>query len=190
MESLLAIAASNAVLALVLALIAFVVTRFRVHPQLTHTLWLLVLLKLVTPPIVDLPVLSDWFEASRGKLESPAVEAGLEPAPPTVIETPTPDAPLFAEGPLITESPLPEGTEVSERETPSPEMDLEVITQAVPASTAKPSARWRIHWTRMLAIPWLVGSVALLGWIVRGYCQVGFLVGPCDGNPFPSSSID
>ena len=57
-ETLLPIAASNTVVALVLALAAVLVTRLRMSPTLAHCLWVLVLVKLVTPPLftVDVPL--------------------------------------------------------------------------------------------------------------------------------------
>src|SRR5262245_36602239 len=47
---------SNLVWAAVLAVIALAAGRWGKRPALTHALWLLVLLKLVTPPVIDLPV--------------------------------------------------------------------------------------------------------------------------------------
>ena len=56
MNSLFEAALSNAVIALPLALIAILVSLKTRQPKLSYMLWLLVLLKLVTPPIVFLPV--------------------------------------------------------------------------------------------------------------------------------------
>ena len=58
MESLLHIMLSNALVATVIAVVAAAVGRFCRRPALTHGLWLVVLLKLVTPPLVpvSLPV--------------------------------------------------------------------------------------------------------------------------------------
>ncbi len=47
---------SNAVLATVLALLACVVTRVSRHPHLAFAVWLLVLVKLLMPPLVGVPV--------------------------------------------------------------------------------------------------------------------------------------
>jgi hypothetical protein len=52
----LSIALSNAVAATVLALLAIAVSAVYRRPALVHGLWLLVLLKLVTPPLVFIPV--------------------------------------------------------------------------------------------------------------------------------------
>ncbi|HMF12423.1 MAG TPA: M56 family metallopeptidase, partial [Gemmataceae bacterium] len=53
MQSLVEIGLSNALVASVLAVLAFTVSRWR-RPALAHGLWLLVLLKLVTPPLVPI----------------------------------------------------------------------------------------------------------------------------------------
>ena len=56
MDTLLQIGLSNTVMAGVLALAAFGVGKACRRPALAHALWLLVLLKLVTPPLVRVPV--------------------------------------------------------------------------------------------------------------------------------------
>ena len=55
MDSLLTVLLSNAVAAVVLALVALAAGRVLRRPALTHGLWLLVLLKLLTPPLVRVP---------------------------------------------------------------------------------------------------------------------------------------
>lgn len=55
-DLLLQIGISNALVAMVLALIALTVGIIVRRPQLTYMLWLLVFIKLVTPPILNFPV--------------------------------------------------------------------------------------------------------------------------------------
>ncbi len=55
-ETLLAFGLSNAIVVAGLAVVVLVVTRVWQHGPLAHFLWLLVLVKLVTPPLFDLPV--------------------------------------------------------------------------------------------------------------------------------------
>ena len=74
MQTFLEITLSNAVVATVLALVAAVIGRVCRRPALVHSLWLLVLLKLVTPPLV--PVSLSWL----GALEVPALASN--PSPP------------------------------------------------------------------------------------------------------------
>jgi bla regulator protein BlaR1 len=70
MQSFLSLALSNALLATVLALLAAVVTRVCRRPVVRHALWLLVLLKLITPPLFPLSVA--WPRSEEN--ESPAAE--------------------------------------------------------------------------------------------------------------------
>ncbi|MBT4864148.1 MAG: hypothetical protein HON53_03375 [Planctomycetaceae bacterium] len=51
MNSLLEVAISNAVVATVLALVVYSIGRVCKKPALMHCLWVLVILKLVTPPV-------------------------------------------------------------------------------------------------------------------------------------------
>src|SRR6476620_3736040 len=79
MSTLLAIGLANALAAAVLALPALLIGRSRRRPALAHALWLLVLLKLVTPPLfnVNLP----WLPAEP---EAKQVEAKPVVAPEPV----------------------------------------------------------------------------------------------------------
>jgi bla regulator protein blaR1 len=72
-HTFLGITLSNAVVATVLALVAAVIGRLCRRPALRHGLWLLVLLKLVTPPLV--PVSLSWL----GALEVPALASDPSP---------------------------------------------------------------------------------------------------------------
>lgn len=56
MSWLLAIGLKNAILALPLAALALAVARWSRWPALAHLLWAIVLVKLLTPPLVDVPV--------------------------------------------------------------------------------------------------------------------------------------
>src|SRR5436190_11900571 len=46
----------NAILVLPLALLALAAARWSRRPALAHLLWVLVLIKLVTPPMIDVPL--------------------------------------------------------------------------------------------------------------------------------------
>jgi len=96
-ESLLSSALSNAVVASLLAVIVAAVARICRRPAVVHALWLLVLLKLLTPPLVPLPV--TWLRTPDA---TPVVAEALplpgEPAEPpaslaeTAEESVTPEA--------------------------------------------------------------------------------------------------
>src|SRR6478752_1415826 len=90
MSTLLAIGLANALAAAVLALPAVLISRSRRRPALAHALWLLVLLKLVTPPLfnVNLPWLPAEPEAAP-EPERPIFLADLL-VPPPASETTAP----------------------------------------------------------------------------------------------------
>jgi beta-lactamase regulating signal transducer with metallopeptidase domain len=71
MQSLLCLALTNAVLATLLAAFVAVLSRFCHRPAMRHALWLLVLLKLITPPIV--PISVSW--PRNDKIEPLPVES-------------------------------------------------------------------------------------------------------------------
>src|SRR5438270_3059471 len=77
--------AQNAVMAALLAGIVTLVCRAgRLRPAVRHALWLVVLLKLVTPPLVHLPCPSLSFAPLAASPEIPPVDASfLEVAPHT-----------------------------------------------------------------------------------------------------------
>jgi beta-lactamase regulating signal transducer with metallopeptidase domain len=56
MQWLVEVGLSNALAAIALALVAWVVGRIGRRPAVTHALWVLVLLKLLTPPVFELPL--------------------------------------------------------------------------------------------------------------------------------------
>src|SRR5436305_10590150 len=80
MRTVLDTALGNAALATLLAVAVAPLAR-RARPAVAHALWLLVLVKLVTPPVIPLPVPGPWSRP-------PAVEAEpepyVEPIPPTI----------------------------------------------------------------------------------------------------------
>ena len=63
MESLVNALLSNALVATGLALAPLVLSRFGRSPALVHSLWLVVLLKLVTPPLVQVPLAISSYRA-------------------------------------------------------------------------------------------------------------------------------
>src|SRR5262249_14334882 len=80
-KTLLDIGLTNAVMAAGLALLAAGLGRVCKRPAVVHSLWLLVLIKLITPPFLPLPLA--WLPAT----EEPVVRrtTPLPPAPPPVV---------------------------------------------------------------------------------------------------------
>jgi beta-lactamase regulating signal transducer with metallopeptidase domain len=74
MPTILEIALSNAAVATVLALLAAGIAKVYRRPALTHCLWLLVLLKLVTPPLI--PVRTSWTMPDHSKADTVGIDSG------------------------------------------------------------------------------------------------------------------
>ncbi len=83
MDALLRLLLTNAAAAGLLAALAFAVSRLVRRPALAHGLWLLALLKLVTPPLVPLPLLPAWqgLETLTAAPTPTVVRMDAEPAP-------------------------------------------------------------------------------------------------------------
>src|SRR5688572_6835461 len=81
MNALMTVALSNIAVATLLAILAWTAGRCLRRPAITHALWLLVFLKLLTPPLVSVPVIRT--------AASPVVAANV-PAPPAAVPTPRP----------------------------------------------------------------------------------------------------
>ena len=81
-DQLVTVGLSNTCFALVLAIVAMLVGARAERPHLAHLLWLLVLAKLVTPPLVSIPVdllpLSPESVRARLPLDEAAFNAPLE----------------------------------------------------------------------------------------------------------------
>jgi beta-lactamase regulating signal transducer with metallopeptidase domain len=90
MNTLLGIGLANAVLASLLALVVAVVSRLYRRPALLHSLWLLVLIKLITPPF--LPLSFTW-------LRTPEPSAAVNPA--SLADAPLPAIPVPPPAPSV-----------------------------------------------------------------------------------------
>src|SRR5262245_43168735 len=135
MSALLQVALTNAVLALGLAVIAWASSFLR-RPAITHTLWLLVLLRLVMPPVWQVPI------GPRG----PAVpDSNFSQSPP--VWTDVEASPRVADDGF-----LPLGSAPL------------IVVQAPPTLQPKdpePAARaW--PWTEIAGGVWVAGAVACL----------------------------
>jgi bla regulator protein blaR1 len=143
MQTLLEIGLSNALMATLLAVLAITISRICQRPALTHGLWLLVLLKLVTPPIYAVSV--PW--PARGD------------APPTVI----------SQGPVAS-SPTPQDGSFSNEDTGS---ELWIIERVAPRDNgyvfeeapAHATSTVSLSWTQVLAPVWVVGSLFWFAWL-------------------------
>jgi len=79
MSTLLEVGIRNAAMATVLAMFVAVVVRFARRPALSHALWLLVLLRLVMPPIWNVPIRIPSLDEQPGGSGTSFVAAGFSP---------------------------------------------------------------------------------------------------------------
>jgi beta-lactamase regulating signal transducer with metallopeptidase domain/tetratricopeptide (TPR) repeat protein len=104
METLLSVGLSNALAALVLALAVATAALVLRRPALLHALWLIVLVKLVTPPVVWLPL--PWAAADAPGPAPAQVPPGADaPGSPAVAVPPPADAPPLPDLPPHADAP-------------------------------------------------------------------------------------
>jgi beta-lactamase regulating signal transducer with metallopeptidase domain len=164
MTRLLEIGLNNAVMAAALALLAAGLCRLYCRPAFAHGLWLVVLLKLVSPPLVTVAL--PWFSAppapepvaptaapfvgeeltTRHHQEAPGAEAPPEPA---VLAAPGPQDRAAAEAGRIANP----SRGVGRIGNPSYEG---ASRDFLPAS-----------WAIAFFVVWLVGSLGVLAWTAR-----------------------
>jgi bla regulator protein BlaR1 len=155
MGNFLAIGLGNALAAALLAPLAALVARASRRPAWAHGAWLLVLLKLVTPPVASVPVA--WPGAAV-KPETVAVVA-LEPVEPDVGLNEGKD------GPAIALSRPPEA-DAETIPTTARRPSLRPIPPAIPERAA-----WRaIDLERVVGSAWLAGIV---GWSALATWRIG-----------------
>jgi len=143
-DNLLSIALSNAVAATILALPAVAVGAVYRRPALVHGLWLLVLLKLVTPPLLFFPV--SWPDAQeQPPLESASVEEDKIIAPAPAAEEQTA---------LMV---IPPNGEEEPADVEVPPM-LDALGALTPTHTPTPAPA--PVWPQLLRIVWAVGALA------------------------------
>jgi len=146
MAYLLEIALSNLIVASLLAMLAALAGLWGKRPAITHALWLLVLLKLITPPLFPVPI-----AIHSAKLEAePRIEL------PNVIEIPEPEAlvPPVAVAALPIPLPMQDEVPVEEIVEPAP------VVVPVAAPKVEPiveAASW--PWLEIVATAWFIGSV-------------------------------
>jgi len=163
MDTLLQIGLSNAVVATGLALVVACVGLVWKRPALRHSLWLLVLLKMLTPPLVWVPV--------------PWPQKAAEPDPVTAAPAPHPES-TFAPAALV--EPVAGPLEFAEigGGAEEPRIVARVAADADPETTlsspdAQPAAplpfpRWWPDWWQTAVISiWLTGSAVWFTCAIR-----------------------
>jgi beta-lactamase regulating signal transducer with metallopeptidase domain len=167
MNTLVEIGLANAAAALLLALLALAAGRVCKRPALVHGLWLLVLIKLVTPPVlpVKLPWLPPAPPPANAAAEPPRqTRLAVEPdrasrrdaSPPRLAVLLDPDAPPAVQQALAG---LAAAEEQEESARPASALARE------PAGAAAPARPWDLEGTlRLIGWVWLTGSVLWFAW--------------------------
>jgi beta-lactamase regulating signal transducer with metallopeptidase domain len=165
-ESVLSLAISNAAVAALLALIAWIGSRCFRSAQLSYALWLLVLVKLVTPPIVavDLPT---W------PLAESTADHRVEPAESTIARAFASDSQVSPEiepstRELANAAQVDALTEPSSDDNLGGETGTRLATSAAPASVKSPGVS-SIPWRSLVVAVWLFGSLVCVG-IATTHC--------------------
>jgi beta-lactamase regulating signal transducer with metallopeptidase domain len=144
-------ALSNLLVALILAVIAALVGLFLRRPAVSHFLWALVLIKLVTPPLI--PLRLSWPAASV-----PEAAEEEEPAQACLTFSMPVKLVLKHEGQV---------TEAEARPCPCPPPAPSPAPEAEAVAPDEPPA-WRLGWW-----PWVVGawSLGMAGWYVLAWLR-------------------
>lgn len=169
----------NLAMATVLAIIAAIVSRCFRKPALSHALWLLVLVKLITPPLISVPVISGQWLVASGKTTEPDVPArGEQDSSVAVrVQTPEPETPASDPGPsLARRAEVDENdTQTSDSDQPSlarraqtPMPDFAVAADlpkqqpaSLPVLPVEEAAGFSWSWLTILQWSWILGSVGL-----------------------------
>jgi beta-lactamase regulating signal transducer with metallopeptidase domain len=183
MDTLVHVGLLNAAMATGLALLAAAARFLRRPPALVHALWLLVLLKLVTPPFLTIPI--GWLPHAEPK--SSAQEFTSQPGIGTVgREEPLPHSELFEStgqtpppGDTPDEITVPPRVAASGPEFVTPSGDF-VLNEESSTATAPLD---RVPWEMIVAAIWLSGSI--LWWSVAGYRLCRFRLLLRSASPAP-----
>jgi beta-lactamase regulating signal transducer with metallopeptidase domain len=178
MDTLLELGLHNAVMATGLALLAAAVGSCCRRPALTHGLWLLVLLKFITPPLFPVPLFWSTQEhpprenaaaplPADVKLAQPEAVAALKQPPEGIAEIVLPaQPPAPVDPPALPEVPAPVKEALPPAVAPLP-LDAQPGPGETPAVPATPEMG--LGWQGMASAVWLCGS---LGWFVLALLRI------------------
>jgi beta-lactamase regulating signal transducer with metallopeptidase domain/TolA-binding protein len=164
MERLLELGLSNAACAAVLAVLVAAGACLCRRPALVHGLWILVLLKLVTPPLY--PVHLHWAEQTpvRSETKPDAEMAWNEPSPGVLPDLDTMQPPTESVPREATEEMVPqEATESAESQS------AREWVHAVSDQPVGPRLGWP-SWQLLTGVVWLVASCS---WLILAGTRVG-----------------
>jgi beta-lactamase regulating signal transducer with metallopeptidase domain len=172
MDTLVHVGLLNAMLATGLALLPAAARLLRRRPAIVHALWLLVLLKLITPPFLAIPI--SWLP--RVEPTHPKDERTIDSAHRTSEhEEPFVNTELPAAQP--NERPDEVGfSSVSTKSAETEPITTSTIAEFDPESSSTSATNGGISWEFIAAAIWLSGSAAW--WILAAYrlCRFRFLL--------------
>ena len=141
-DFLLQFVVGNVLVAAPLALVAYLVQRSQRVPTVAHVLWLLVLVKLVTPPLLTLPVVPI----------PTTTEPAVVPIPTTTEPASTSTAATLLSVPITNAESMPE----------MPNEHASVVDNPTMAATAVPESDWIRGLTTGLLLVWFAGALFVL----------------------------
>ena len=153
MQTLIEIGLSNIAMAAALAVVAVIGGRLCRRPALTHGLWLLVLVKLITPPLffVPMPFLTTPIAEPTEKEPEALALAGPEIPVQEADPWPAEALPVLPED--IEEDALPAKVEIPEEPPPAE------ASAPIPLAT---EASWPVDWIQLGAGIWVIGAMCWL----------------------------
>jgi beta-lactamase regulating signal transducer with metallopeptidase domain len=162
MNTLLEIGLANAVTAAALAVVAAGIGFFCRRPALTHGLWVLVLLKLITPPLFPVPISWPGSTAENDPSNPPASAA----EPPEPFPGPADDEGGEAAPPNdFPPGPPAPGPEDADDGEPAPEGGVPAGADADAAPGANPGPPDQPSWPAIVGLVWGAGSLFWFGWL-------------------------
>lgn len=167
---------SNTCVGLILLAIALSVRLIGNRPHLEHLLWLLLLAKLITPPVINLPVLSyDRPVLAFIKTTSVSSAANTPSAFDVPITATKPDFPINLDKHFLQNA--PRASVKIQNPASDPELAAKVATKSkfiaasIPAISRSASRRtsvtvfpYNIQLDAILFSAWLIGSIVVLCW--------------------------
>jgi beta-lactamase regulating signal transducer with metallopeptidase domain len=168
---------SNALMATGLAVLAAVVSSLVRRPAVAHSLWLLVLLKLLTPPLFNLPVAWPFSPVTMAKADAEPlhIEAGPEPTVPEGLPVaadadPSSSPPVrFGAGMQSLDEGV--GAEEGPRPAAPPESaGADARMEGKQPNAEEPGSHATLSWTSLAAAAWLLGSAL---WLTLTALRIG-----------------
>jgi beta-lactamase regulating signal transducer with metallopeptidase domain len=172
MSWLLIIGLKNAILVAPIALLALGIGRYSKRPALAHVLWLIVLVKLLTPPLVEVPV--GWRIDVESLFEHSEPLEPIQPiAPSATAIAQASSAPTIASGPARAPSPSMDRTgfvpQAGSSAAKSSSALAPLPAPPSPALMARLFALWpqsAAFWAALTGAIWALGSAVVVALLV------------------------